>query len=128
MENLAMMTGHNRRVIQVWFQNARARNKRSAGKKSVAKATKTEQPGKALTDYDRIFLSNIIPVQLNMKSKLKASIIPGASVTGWLRMRLTLKLLAPLRLGSNPMRGSCQLLTGGCWFTPVTNLFSSCGN
>ena len=34
-----------------------------------------------------------------------------------------LKLLAPLRCGSNPMRGSCQLLTEGCWFTPRNNLF-----
>ena len=46
----------------------------------------------------------------------------GASVTEWLR-RLTLKLLAPLRWGSNPMRGGCQLLTEGCWFTPMNNLF-----
>jgi len=36
-----------------------------------------------------------------------------------------LKLLAPLHFGSgsNPMRGSCQLLTEGCWFTPRINLF-----
>ena len=37
----------------------------------------------------------------------------GASVTEWL-MRLALKLLVPQSCGSgsNPMRGSCQLLTG----------------
>ena len=46
----------------------------------------------------------------------------GASVTEWLK-RLALKLLAPLRWGSNPMRGSCQLLTEGSWFTPRNNLF-----
>ena len=33
------------------------------------------------------------------------------------------KILASLRLGSNPMRGSCQLLTEGCWFTPRNCLF-----
>ena len=40
----------------------------------------------------------------------------------WLRRR-ALELLAPLRWGLNPMRGSCQLLTGGCWFTHMNNLF-----
>ena len=30
---------------------------------------------------------------------------------------------ALLRWGSNPMRGSCQLLTEGFWFTPRNNLF-----
>ena len=38
------------------------------------------------------------------------------SVAEWLR-RLASKLSAPLRWGSNPMRGSGQLLTEGCWFT-----------
>ena len=42
----------------------------------------------------------------------------GASVAEWLR-HFALKLLAPLRWGSNPMRGNCQLLTEGCWFTPT---------
>ena len=46
----------------------------------------------------------------------------GASMAEWLR-RLALKLLAPLLWGSNPMSGSCQLLTEGCWFTPRNNLF-----
>ena len=48
----------------------------------------------------------------------------GASMAEWLR-RLALKLLAPLLCGSgsNPMRGSCQLLAEGCWFTPRNNLF-----
>jgi len=50
------------------------------------------------------------------------SYIVGASVAEWLR-RLALKLVAPLRWGSNPMRGSCQMLTEGCWFTPRNNLF-----
>ena len=36
---------------------------------------------------------------------------------------LALKLLAPLRCGSNPMRSSCPLLTEGCWFTPRNNVF-----
>ena len=40
----------------------------------------------------------------------------GASVAEWLGC-LALKLLAPLRWGLNPMRGSCLLLTEGCWFT-----------
>ena len=40
----------------------------------------------------------------------------------WLR-RLTLKLLAPLHWGSNPMRGSWQVLTEGCCFTPRNNVF-----
>ena len=40
----------------------------------------------------------------------------------WL-MRLALKLVTPLRWGSNPMRGSCQLLTEGCWSTPRNSLF-----
>ena len=35
----------------------------------------------------------------------------------WLR-RLALKLLAPLCWGSNPLKGSGQLLTEDCWFTP----------
>ena len=48
--------------------------------------------------------------------------IQGASVAEWLRCR-ALKLLAPLRWGSTPMRGSCQLLTEGCWFTPTNNVF-----
>ena len=34
----------------------------------------------------------------------------------WFR-RLALKLF------TNPMRGSCQLLTEGCWFTPRKNVF-----
>ena len=38
-------------------------------------------------------------------------------------MRLALKLLAPLRWCSNPMRGSCHMLTGGCWFTLRNNFF-----
>ena len=40
-------------------------------------------------------------------------------------MRLALKLLAALRCGSGstPMRGSCQLITEGCWFIPGDNLF-----
>ena len=42
--------------------------------------------------------------------------------------RLALKLLAPLRWGSNPMRGSCQLLMEGCWFTPRDNLFTPRNN
>ena len=46
----------------------------------------------------------------------------GASVAEWL-MRLALKPLAPLHWGSNPMRGSFQLLMEGCWFTPRNNLF-----
>ena len=46
----------------------------------------------------------------------------GASVAEWLR-RLAVKLLAPLRWGSNPKRGSCQLLTEGCWCIPRNNLF-----
>ena len=46
----------------------------------------------------------------------------GASVAKWLRC-LALKLLAPLRWGSNPMRGSCQLLMEGYWFTPSNDLF-----
>ena len=46
----------------------------------------------------------------------------GASVDEWL-WRLPLKLLAPLRWGSNPMRGSCQLLREDCWFTIRNNLF-----
>ena len=48
----------------------------------------------------------------------------GASVVECLR-RLAYKLLAPLRRGSgsDPMRGSCQLLTEGGWFTPRNNLF-----
>ena len=46
----------------------------------------------------------------------------GVSVVEWLR-RLALKLLAPLCWGSNPMRGSFQLLTVGCWFTPRKNVF-----
>ena len=39
-------------------------------------------------------------------------------------MRIALKLFAPLRCcsGSNHMRGSCQLATAGCWFTPKDNL------
>ena len=37
-------------------------------------------------------------------------------------MCLALKLLTPLRWGSNPMRGSCQLLTKGCWFIPRKNV------
>ena len=45
-----------------------------------------------------------------------------ASVAELLR-RLALKLLAPLCWGLNPMRGSCQLLKEGCWFTPRNNLF-----
>ena len=44
------------------------------------------------------------------------------SVAEWFG-RLALKLLAPLRWGSNPMRGSCQLLTEGCWFTSGNNQF-----
>ena len=40
----------------------------------------------------------------------------------WLR-RFALKLLAPLRWGSNPMRGSCQLLTESCWLTHKNNVF-----
>ena len=36
--------------------------------------------------------------------------------------RLALKLLSPLRWGWNPMRGSCQLRTEGCWFTPRNDL------
>ena len=42
----------------------------------------------------------------------------------WSR-RLAVKLLASIRSGSgsNPMRGSCQLLTEGCLFTPMNNLF-----
>jgi len=43
-------------------------------------------------------------------------------VVEWLRC-LALKLLPPLRWGSNPMRGSCQLLTQGFWFTPMNHLF-----
>ena len=45
-----------------------------------------------------------------------------ASVAEW-RKCLPLKLLAPLHCGSgsNPMRGSCQLLTEGCWFTLRNN-------
>ena len=45
-------------------------------------------------------------------------------MAGWLR-RLAVKLLAHLRCGSgsNPMIGSCQLLTEGCWFTPRNKLF-----
>ena len=46
----------------------------------------------------------------------------GASVAEWL-MRLALKLLAPLRSGLHPIRGRCQLLTEGCWFTSSNNLF-----
>ena len=36
---------------------------------------------------------------------------------------LALKLLVPLccGLGSNPMTGSCKLLTAGCWFVPCNN-------
>ena len=34
-----------------------------------------------------------------------------------------LRLLAPLCWGSNSMKGSCQLLTEGCWFTPRNNLY-----
>ena len=45
-----------------------------------------------------------------------------ASVAEWLRC-LALKLLAPLCWDSNPMRGSYQLLTDGCWFTPRNNVF-----
>ena len=29
----------------------------------------------------------------------------------------------PLCWGSNPMRGSCQFLTEGCWLTPRNNVF-----
>ena len=45
-----------------------------------------------------------------------------ASEAEWLK-RLAFKLLAPLRWGSDPMRGNCQLLMEGCWFSPRNNLF-----
>ena len=45
----------------------------------------------------------------------------GASIAKWLRLP-ALKLLAPLRSGSNPTRGSRQLLKESCWFTPRNNL------
>ena len=48
--------------------------------------------------------------------------LSGASVAEWLR-RLAFKLLVSLQCGSNPMRGSGQLVTEGCWFTPWNNLF-----
>ena len=49
--------------------------------------------------------------------------VQGASMADWLWW-LALKLLAPLHCGSglNPMSGSCQLLTEGCWFTPMNNM------
>ena len=37
-------------------------------------------------------------------------------------MRLALKVLAPLRWGSNPMRGSCQLLMEGKLFLKLWKL------
>ena len=51
---------------------------------------------------------------------LMLSVYRGASIAEWLR-RIAVKLLAPLRWGSgsNPMRGSCQLLT----FNPTNKLF-----
>ena len=49
-------------------------------------------------------------------------VVSGASVADLLR-RLALKLLAPLRWGSTPMRCSCQFLTECCWFTPSYNVF-----
>ena len=49
--------------------------------------------------------------------------VQGASMADWLWW-LALKLLAPLHCGSglNPMSGSCQLLTEGCWFTSMNNM------
>ena len=38
-------------------------------------------------------------------------------------LSFTLLALLSCGLGSNPMRGNCQLLTEGCWFTPRNNLF-----
>ena len=73
-----------------------------------------------------IVFHDIIKNRINVKTACHM-----ASVAEWLK-RLALKLLAPLRWGSgsNTMRGSCQLLTEGCWFIaiPWTMCSSSCGN
>ena len=62
------------------------------------------------------------PTSKYLQKRVQVNVLLGASEAEWLR-RFALKLLAPLRWDSNPMRGSCQLITEGCWFTPRNNLF-----
>ena len=69
-----------------------------------------------------IYKTNAVTFMLNhphLSSPLSS--LPSRGLRG--RVVKALKLLAPLRWGSNPMRDSCQLLTEGCWFTPRNNVF-----
>ena len=71
--------------------------------------------------------SQLVSLSLSLSQYLFLASSLSLSFTLYVELlrRLALKLLAPLRWGSNPMRGSCQLLhvTEGCWFTPRNKMF-----
>ena len=81
--------------------------------------------GKTRLAYALSFSSSVYALKLKCKASLLiiTKYSYNVPINNESTRRLALKLLTPLRWGSNPMRGNCQLLTEGCWFTPRNNVF-----